>query len=92
MSKTSYIIKRDMKNTNTSITTMGLDEIADFYIPANAPKNVKSCIVENYLDTTRYEFLGFVDRSNTAILRQRFHNVRDNNGRFAKIRNSRRAR
>lgn len=77
---------------NTTITTMGLDEIADFYIPANAPKNVKSCIVENYLDTTRYEFLGFVDRSNTAILRQRFHSVRDNNGRFAKIRGNRRSR
>jgi hypothetical protein len=77
---------------NTTITTMCLDEIADFYIPANAPKNVKSCIVENYLDTTRYEFLGFVDRSNTAVLRQRFHSVRDNNGRFAKIRNTRRAR
>jgi hypothetical protein len=92
MSKTAFIIKRDMKNTNTTITTMGLDEIADFYIPANAPKNVKSCIVENYLDTTRYEFLGFVDRSNTAILRERFHNVRDNNGRFAKIRSSRRSR
>ena len=78
-----------MKNT---IKTMSLDQIADFYIPANAPKNVKSCIVENYLDTTRYEFLGFVDRSNTAVLRERFHNVRDNNGRFAKIRASRRSR
>jgi hypothetical protein len=89
MSKTAFIIKNDMTN---NITTMSLDQIADFYIPANAPKTVKSCIVENYLDTTRYEFLGFVDRSNTAILRQRFHNVRDNNGRFAKIRNTRRAR
>ena len=77
---------------NTSITTMGLSEIADFYVPANAPKNVKSSIVENYLDTTRYELLGFVDRSNTAVLRQRFHSVRDDNGRFAKIRNARRAR
>lgn len=81
-----------MKNTNTSITTMNLEQIADFYIPANAPKNVKSCIIENYLDTTRYEFLGFVDRSNTAVLRQRFHSVRDNNGRFAKIRATRSAR
>jgi hypothetical protein len=77
---------------NTTITTMSLGQIADFYIPANAPKNVKSCIIENYLDTTRYEFLGFVDRSNTAVLRERFHNVRDNNGRFAKIRAARRAR
>lgn len=76
--------------TNTNITTMGLEEIADFTIPANAPKNVKSCIVENYLDTKRYEFLGFVDRSNTAVLRARFYNVRDNNGRFAKIKSTRR--
>jgi len=68
-----------------NITTMNINDIADFYIPANAPRNVKSCIVENYLDTTRYELLGFVDRSNTAILRQRFHSVRDDSGRFAKI-------
>ena len=71
---------------------VGLSDIADFYIPANAPKNVKSCIIENYLDTTRYEFLGFVDRSNTAVLRQRFYSVRDENGRFAKIRNTSRTR
>jgi hypothetical protein len=75
---------------NNSIMTMDLSEIANFNIPASAPKNVKDCIAESYLDTTRYEFLGFVDRSNTAVLRARFHNVRDNNGRFAKIRGNRR--
>jgi len=72
-----------MKNT---MTTMTLDEIACFTVPANAPRSVKEAVVDAYLDETRYEFLGFVDRSNTAILRERFYNVRDNNGRFAKIR------
>jgi hypothetical protein len=76
-------------NRNTTIRTMSIDEIANFTVPATAPKAVKQTIVENYLDNTRYELLGFVDRSNTAILRERFYNVRDNNGRFAKVRRSR---
>lgn len=76
--------------TNSTIKTMDLSEIANFYVPANAPKNVKACVAESYLDTTRYEFLGFVDRTNTAVVRAKYHNVRDNNGRFAKIRGKRR--
>lgn len=76
-------------NTNTTIRTMSIDEIANFSVPATAPKAVKETIVENYLDGSRYELLGFVNRTNTAILRERFYNVRDNNGRFARVRGNR---
>jgi hypothetical protein len=75
--------------TNTTITTKSIDEIADFCVPSDVPKNVKSYIIDNYLDNSRYEFLGFVDRSNTAILRARYYNVRDNNGRFARVKGNR---
>ncbi len=74
----------------TNNTTMiDLEHITGFYIPATAPKSVKDSIVESYINPERYKFIGFVDRTNTAILEPRFHNVRDAAGRFAKIRRSR---
>jgi len=75
---------------NTNITTRTISEIANFDIPATAPRNLKESIVANYIDNTKYEFIGFVDRSNTALLRERFYNVRDTMGRFSRIKGVRR--
>lgn len=75
--------------TNTTITTKSLEQIADFSIPAMAPRNLKESIVENYINPSKYEFLGFVDRSNDAVLRARYYNVRDNKGRWARVRGNR---
>jgi len=71
--------------TNTTITTKNLGEIADFTVPAMAPRNLKEHIVANYINPSKYEFIGFVDRSNDAVLRERFYNVRDCKGRWARI-------
>ena len=68
-----------------NITIMNINDIANFGVPANVPKNLKESIVENYLNTSAYEFLGFVDRSNDVVLRTRYYNVRDNAGRFATV-------
>jgi hypothetical protein len=64
---------------------MDLSDIANFNIPANAPKNLKEAVIDNYLNPSAYEFLGFMDRSNTAIVRTRYYNVRDGAGRFARV-------
>ena len=72
-------------NTNTSMTVKNIGEIADFTIPAMAPRNLKESIVENYINPSKFEFLGFVDRSNDVVLRNRFHNVRDSKGRWARV-------
>lgn len=41
------------------------------------------------VDTTRYNIIGFVDRTCTAVLEPRFYNVRDSLGRFARVRSKR---
>ena len=71
-------------NNTNRIKIMNLEQIANFSVPVTAPKNVKANIAENYLDN-RYELIGFVDRTNDAVVRERFYNVRDNNGRFARV-------
>jgi len=69
--------------SNSNITIKSLDEVAPFGVPTTAPKSIKQSIVANYLDQRKYEFVGFIDRTNDIVLRNRFHSVRDEFGRFA---------
>jgi hypothetical protein len=71
-----------MSNT---VTTKNINEISRFYVDSDAPRTIKENIINRYINPTKYEFVGFLDRSNTAILRPRFHNVRDSYGRFARV-------
>jgi hypothetical protein len=71
-----------MSNT---VTTKNINDISRFYVDSDAPRSIKENIISKYLNPSKYEFVGFVDRSNTAILRPRFHNVRDSYGRFARV-------
>lgn len=71
-----------MSNT---VTTKDINTISRFQVPVEAPKSFKESVVNRYLNPSKYEFMGFLDRSNQAILRPRFHNVRDSYGRFARV-------
>lgn len=71
-----------MSNT---VTTKNINEISRFYVDSDTPRSFKEDIINRYINPSKYEFVGFVDRSNTAILRPRFHNVRDSYGRFARV-------
>ena len=71
-----------MSNT---VTTKNINTISRFYVPVEAPKSFKEGVVNKYLNPSKYEFLGFLDRSNEAILRPRYHNIRDSYGRFARV-------
>ena len=70
---------------NNTITTKNINEISRFYVDSDVSKSVKEGIINKYLNPSKYEFVGFLDRSNTAILRPRYHNVRDSFGRFARV-------
>lgn len=70
---------------NNTVTTKNINDISRFYVPTTAPKDIKESVIDKYINPSKYEFLGFLDRSNTAILRPRFHNVRDSYGRFARV-------
>jgi hypothetical protein len=42
-------------------------------------------MIKRHLNTSKYELLGFLDRTNEAVLRPRYYNVRDSIGRFAPV-------
>jgi hypothetical protein len=42
-------------------------------------------MISRHLNPSKYELLGFLDRTNEAVLRPRYHNVRDSFGRFAAV-------
>jgi hypothetical protein len=54
-------------------------------IPSGLSVAKKTKMIQRKINPSRYEFLGFLDRSNSAVLRERFYNVRDEFGRFATV-------
>jgi hypothetical protein len=42
-------------------------------------------MIKRHLDRSKYELLGFLDRTNEAVLRPRYHNVRNSLGQFAPV-------
>jgi hypothetical protein len=71
-----------MSNT---VTIKNINDITNLYVPSGTPKDIKETVINKYINPTKYEFVGFLDRSNEAVLRPRFHNVRDSYGRFARV-------
>jgi len=63
-----------------------LEEIAGRnYVDPSLPQSKKQKLLSRHLNPTKYDFLGFVDRSNDVVLRPRYHNVRNSLGQFAAI-------
>ena len=42
-------------------------------------------LIAKHLNPTKYEIVGFVDRTNDVVLRPRYHNVRNSLGQFARV-------
>ena len=42
-------------------------------------------MISRHLNPSKYEFLGFLDRTNEAVLRPRYHTVRNSLGQFAPV-------
>ncbi len=47
--------------------------------------NQKVKMINRHLNPSKYEFLGFLDRTNEAVLRPRYYNVRNEFGQFAPV-------
>jgi hypothetical protein len=71
-------------NTN-NVTIKPIESITGKSLPSGSSSVYKTKLVSKKLNKSRYEFLGFVDRTNNVLLRPRFYNVRDCYGRFAAI-------
>ena len=42
-------------------------------------------LIAQHLNPTKYEIVGFVDRTNDVVLRPLYHNVRNSLGQFARV-------
>ncbi len=42
-------------------------------------------MINRHLNPSKYELLGFLDRTNEAVLRPRYYNVRNSLGQFATV-------
>ncbi len=73
-------------SVNTQVTIKDLTP----WIDPTWDLHTKETIVNRVINPNRYAFLGMLDRTSKAILGVRFHNVRDNKGRFAKVLHRRR--
>jgi hypothetical protein len=65
--------------------------VKDIYTRTLGDESVESRMnaVTRRFSSSKYTVLGFVNRSSQVVLQPRFYNVRDENGRWAKIRQSR---
>jgi hypothetical protein len=54
-------------------------------LDSSLTQNRKQKMIARHLNPSKYEFVGFLDRTNQAILRPRYHNVRNNLGQFAAV-------
>lgn len=55
------------------------------YVSPGLPQSKKQKLLARHINPTKYDFLGFVDRTNEVVLRPRYHNVRNSLGQFATI-------
>ena len=54
-------------------------------VTSGLTQSKKIKMISRHLNTSKYEFVGFVDRTNEVVLRPRFHNVRNSLGQFAAV-------
>ncbi len=70
----------------TNMTVIkNLNDITNRNIDPAMPLQKKIRLVYNNIDTSKWDFIGFVDRSNNFVAEPRFHNIRNASGRFAKV-------
>lgn len=78
--------------TNPNIVIRDINNYSSRTVCPTMDKTAKLRIVEKAINPTKYSVVGLVDRTNHVILQTRFHNVRDNKGRFARVVGNRRSR
>lgn len=64
--------------------------VRDIYTRTQGNESVEQRLnaVRRRFNSSKYNVLGFINRSSQVVLEPRFYNVRDQNGRWAKVRRS----
>jgi hypothetical protein len=78
--------------TNPNIVIRNISNFTSCDICPSTDRATKLHAVETAINPSKYNVVGLVDRTNHVILETRFHNVRDNKGRFARVVGNRRSR
>ena len=78
--------------TNPNIVIRNLTDVTFTDMCPTTDKTTKLQAVAEAINPSKYNIIGLVDRTNNVILETRFHNVRDNKGRFARVVGNRRKR
>jgi len=75
----------------TNITLSENVIVKDIYTRTRGDESVETRMnaVTRRFNPTKYNVLGFINRSSQVVLQPRFYNVRDAKGRWAKVRQSR---
>lgn len=81
-----------MNTTNPNIIIRNVSDFTGEEICSSTDKLTKIQLVEDAINPTKYNVLGFVDRTNSVVLQTRYYNVRDSRGRFARVVGNRRSR
>ena len=68
-----------------NIVIKNISDITTRNIDSSFSRSQKERLVQRAINPTKYNVVGFVDRTNQAVLEARFHNVRDRKGRFARV-------
>ena len=90
--KTSRFLKKSLYNSQVIMNTVSENVIVkDIYTRTLGDESVETRMnaVTRRFSSSKYNILGFVNRSSQVVLQPRFYNVRDEKGRWAKIRQSR---
>lgn len=72
-------------NNSYNICVKPLQLITGKRVNPTASMVQKQKALAKCLNQSKYEFLGFVDRTTDVVLRPLYHNIRDNQGRFASV-------
>jgi hypothetical protein len=78
-----------MTTTTNNTIVRSIKDITGLTVASGAGKAAKLSMLSGNINESRYEILGLVGRSNNVMLRPRFHNVRNKQGRFTARRRSR---
>jgi hypothetical protein len=71
--------------TNPNIVIRNLEQFTNRSICPSTDKYTKLRAVQKAINTSKYNIIGLVDRTNSVVLETRFYNVRDRKGRFARV-------
>lgn len=69
-----------------NIVIKNISDITPYEADTALSRSEKLKLVNRYLNPSKYTVQGFLDRTNSAVLEARYHNVRDKQGRFARVR------